>query len=476
MTVSLTGANGLFDSGAWGGLAAMLEDFDALRGGTASARVLAGASLKTRANNLVTNLGVGSPAVAELRNVLNDLENLKTQIANFETQKIIDAARKILIRRVQDDNPQAAKTEAAALKELFRQMTASSASVQASTVTAGAQANIDSPTGNPAIVVSVKDPAGNTLEYALAEDIVFECVQDSYANYNTIPANEELWQISGEAAVDRFSQDWPKGSGGAISQYAVDYTNSYSGSQPNVFYNGGFSTFTTANYPDNWVIAVGAAGTNFFDGAGSGYLGSGALEIRGDGGGTASQIYQPFYTSPSTTAGAGGSPFAPKGKSDIAFAIPMKRSAGLVAGVIALELVNAAGAVIADDAGTNNTTSVAFGDLTTSYAVQKFVYRIPSVLPTGVRFQFRITTAFTNAQSMFMQAGATPPLAIYPGGPRVAVFAGSTRSKKTDKLLVNITVTHGKFQKFLKRVFGVEVLDLRAPTSGSPTVSDTLVT
>ena len=166
------------------------------------------------------------------------------------TQWLQQSAQKLVIQMVKDDNPQADATLTTALKELIRQMTGSSESVDASTVGASASAG-GSNNGNGVCVVTTKRGDGLVNENIIAETVTITCTSDQ-------TEGQEVFTAKGQASVPSLSQDWPKGSGATASITAV---NAASGS-PNLISNGSFEDEDDrANFPDDWELLVGTIGT-----------------------------------------------------------------------------------------------------------------------------------------------------------------------------------------------------------------------
>lgn len=469
MAVTLTGSGGLFKrlGRIWGGMA----DVMAIQGGTATARVLSGALWTTRGTNIEAD-------AAEATAISQYIDGHWTAIASWQSaqgglfSQMKTIAEKIVIEQVNLDTTLPSKTLSVAIKELIRQMESSSDSVNGSTVSIGSQTDVSSPTGNPKIVMTAKNTKGVTLQMIFAEVIRFEVRDDSY---NTATARQEPVDIRGANAYLTTDYRWPGGSGLSTSINLVDAQLNNSGG--NKLHNSDFETFTTTDYPDNWVILTGTVTTNIAA-AGSGYTQSNAVKLIGDGGGTLSKIHQPFNTTASTSAGAGGTPATLKPNTRYAVNLFTKVSSVPAAGVLRVALTDSSNTILNDAAGTANSFTIDLTGETTSYAAHNGVFITPSVMPTGYRLQIGLTTAIDSGKSVHIDDVALAEMTeLYTGGPAVAIFAGATKVVKGDKWTVTITNTMGEVAKWMERFFGMRALGLQLPKhdSAGETVPDSVV-
>jgi len=395
-------------------------------------------------------------------------------------------AQTTVLEMVNDDAVLTSKDLTTAMGELIRQMvgagtfTNADNDVDASTVTVSAAAQTQpANTGNATCVATVRTNKGYTSEYAYAEVLELTVTNDSGLGGT---AGSEPWTIVGEVAEgDKLNWNWPDGSGGSTSGTMVSAAGN--NSLGNCLYNSDFDDFTVANVPDYWGVVVGAAGTNVFSEASVIYrTGGKALKITGDGGGTLTSIMQKFnVTSPTT--GTSGTSYAVKPNTRYLVNCYAKDSgAGLLAGVIKIELLDQAGspAVVADDQGTNNSISIAFSATTASYAAFSGTFVTPKVLPTtGLQLAVRVTTALTTAESMYIDdlAMYEVPDSVYAAGPSVTLFRGSTDVAKGDKW--NVTVSNnyaGELQQAFWALFDLPSMGLQLPsdTGAAETITDAL--
>ena len=157
-------------------------------------------------------------------------------------------AAEVITETVEADNPQDQRDVTVALKELIKQMTADSESVDAPTVSATITADSGN-NGDGVLVVSVKRPDGLTQENAFAEDIRVIVTGDETPETASLSFAGEL------AEGDKLSHNWPQGSGSSGSLTATDAADS-------LLDNGDFDDEDdVANAPDDWIVSVGTIGT-----------------------------------------------------------------------------------------------------------------------------------------------------------------------------------------------------------------------
>lgn len=489
--------NGVFD--LIGSLAASVADVNALRGGAATSDVLSAANLVTRLNTLEGWYGNGS-----LRQIVENVgaySNL-TAFQAAQSAWISNLAQKLSVQTLiamasvdqgQSTNAPAAQLvgtgdPTAALQYIIAQMTAASTSVNSSTPSLGSQTNVGSPTGNPIIVGSTKNPQGAALQYLYPETMTFTCTKDAASGAT---AGQEQLTATGQTAVttggapDVFSQLWPGGSG-ALKNYTLCNAALNNPSGNNLLTNGDFTAFNTS-YPNNWNTIVGVAGTDFLNGGtGNAYTPGGAggsLQIVGDGS-TLPTLRQPFNTAASTVNGAGGTPAVLKGNNVVAVNFWIKTSSAPAAGVLRVALVDSTGAVINDDAGNANSFTQSLTGVSTSFVNVNGVFRLPAninAVSGPISLELKTTTAITAAHSLYIgRLGAVLMAPAYPSGPLFAAFSANTNPTAAgtpDAWTFAVGNTWGVLQKWLFRIFNAQLaaLGIQFPNSGSPTVPDSVV-
>src|SRR6266446_7758532 len=278
MTIPLTGAGSLFVK--LGHVGGRVLDVIALKGGTATARVLSG--IPAGVALLETDYNAGTPEANILDGIYTSVSGFQGAQAGFLTQLQQLAAKTVIDMVALDlgltNYPPATAPVLPALKTLISQM-AGVATVKASVLSVGSQTAVGSPNGNPVIVVSVIGGNGLTEEYAFPDTLTFTCTTDSQRG---AVLGNEIVTVTGKPLVsDVFSHLWPGGSGVNVPLNAVDGSKSNAGG--NLLQNSDFATYTTTDQADNWTYVVGAATTDFFN-AGTAYAtGGGVLKILGTG-------------------------------------------------------------------------------------------------------------------------------------------------------------------------------------------------
>lgn len=497
-------------SGYWwerfGTLLGWTEDLEALQGAATTSNIGSAPQTTTRIANVQTQLGEGTAEydiAAAMQSAADDFQSSQSGLLSAIQQQV----QQLLINMTNKDAALTSLDLTTGLEWLVSAMIADSATINQGTVpAAGAQTAKAGVTvvGDPTFVVSVKDAAGRALQYTFPETLTVTVTSDGQIDSTLL--GSEPFSAAGQNAQDDFlAWDWLKsskyGSGASITGSLVDPNTSNTASTStaggaNVLVNGTFTTATTANVADNWTIATGSAGSSILVTTGSnGYkTGYGALEMVSDGS-TLLSITQSFNTASTTTVGAGGTPFALVSSAvnnfQYAVFVPYKLSAASpAAGVLTIDLIDGGGSTIADDAGTNNSTTVdltAVGD--TNWHVATAVFRMPAGLPTSTPYKLRIyqSTAVTTGKNVYLSGVAMAVMQqLYAGGPYFAGFRGSTdvnaSGKYADAWTFAISYTPGKFQKGLWRYFNPPGLTDQTPgiivpavTSGSATIADTLV-
>lgn len=170
------------------------------------------------------------------------------QSAGAGTQSLLQIfAQQYLTAVVNLDNPQPDNSLTTALKEVIKQMKAQGKTVKSSAVTISAAAG-GSNSGDGVCLTSTKRGDGLVQENTIAETILGVAQTTSKTTG---------FQFLGQAAAQvQLGQDWPLGSGCNKSVTTID------ANVQSIVTNGGFETFTLANIPDGWTVAVGVPGTN----------------------------------------------------------------------------------------------------------------------------------------------------------------------------------------------------------------------
>lgn len=483
MAITLTGTGGI-----WVRLGKI---FQAIR----SANRYSGDGAITSASPDLDALGTSfTEVIAQYASNEQDLmNNLPTQRDGARTalsgwkSALAKLASDTVIEQVHRDVTLVNKTLSAALTELIYQMAGVGGlynpdnDIDASTVsitTAAVSTIKGANTGNAVLVGSVKRPDSRDNELVLAETLDVICTSDNQSNS---AGRAESWSVKGEPSITSLDYRWPDGSG--TSKTLTTVNSDSNNSSGNLLYNSTFNAFTTTNTPDYWGSPlVGAYGTDIFEEATTVYRTSRkALKFTGTGGNPLSSIAQTFgVTTPAV--GTSGTSATLKPNTVYLFNCFIRKSAGLVAGVIEFSLVDGSNTQMTNAAGTDIKSTIAFGTLTTSFASFSGAFVTPNVLPTtGQKFRVRASTALTSGESVYIADLAfTEATNVYNTGtgPYMAMFAGSTNPIIGDAYTATVANNYaGDFQLMCDQVFGINALGLQIPsdTGGTETIADSLI-
>lgn len=431
---------------------------------------------------------------------------LQTYLADFETvstdsgQCALETANRMVFR-FQPGAGQDLNTinDLYTMQAIIALMVAGSVTVQSCTVT-GSVAAYGSNKGNGVMVGTVLRGDGLIQQNAFAEVVNVSCTADSQTG-GVASGNETFTFAGQQAQPDVWAFNWPLGSGAAGTISAVD--GSQSNATGNLLANSGWDNYSgsNANYPDNWVISVGTAGTDVLKSTSTKYdSAAAALELVG---GTTNNItlYQPFNTATNTANGAGGTPTILAPDTLYAWNFWIKADVVPASGVLAISLVDSTGTVINDDQGNANTLSITLSGLTTSFVAHNYTFRTPKQLPTaGYWLRIKATTVIPSGSNIFLDRGALAAMPdpsqgqpttagggqmLYAGGPSVCIFsgsipfaAGSVQGTVPDYFTDTVANNRGgasfgaTFQTFIDRACGMRALGLLLPYSGSPSIAD----
>jgi len=154
------------------------------------------------------------------------------------------------------------------------------------------------------------------------------------------------------------------------------------------------------------------------------------------------------------------------------------------AGALMVELVDGlTGQVINDQQGTPNVLTVTLSGITANFTAQNAFFRTPQVLPALVFIRIRISTAVTSGTTTTIDhCSLVAASSLYTGGPLAAAFSGSAAFAAGNSQIpadsFTVTVTNaqaGSFQTYFDRAFNMKALGVQLPSSGSPTISDSLI-
>ena len=388
------------------------------------------------------------------------------------------AAIKTLMDLADDNFSLKKKTAYQAISELIRQMLADSKTVNGSTVSVGSTAAGSSNVGNGSMVFSevapvldaAKNRPGNLhVQTIKTETLIGRCLHDSTSR--TTPEGSERFHIYGQRKEDRFSNDWPRGSGASIIVPAASpRVNAGRSPSKNILHNSDFEEFTS-NDPDHWTIATGTAGTHIYA-AGAGATQSNALRFVGDGS-TNPKLTQTLRT----TAGSLGQLNTDRPYT-ISFWIKYATAAPSVATRVS---VTSDGSTVYNNGtvGRAMQASIASGSVTTSYTLVTQKCWTPLSIGKNSVVTIDFSGNLANTSQVFIDdiviAEMNP---LGPGLGAVQVIPGTTAFRAGDEYTIAVTNNYeGGIQQYFDRFYDMQKLGLALPgnTAGSENIADTLI-
>lgn len=407
-----------------------------------------------------------------------DLIGTQTQIekstisaAQAPMDSLSGLASPTLTRMVGDSVPALKNDPQSCMTELIRQMGVASATVPACTVTAPSAA-LSTNVGDGVLVITTKRGDGLQQDNIVAESLRLSCTADSYTGGAT-EGSEQFLLAGNSNTAGTWDYDWPLGSGQAVSAVAVSASTDGNLSG-NLLTNGDFEDWSDDAAPelDDWQISGAVWGTSIMQDA-TGYQGDFAVEfVAGLG---ANQIlFQEFGEDTAATP-------QPLNSYIVNF-FARKVSGTITAGILTVELTDAAGAVINDEQGVANSATFDLTTLTTGYAAKNAVFRVPNAPPDEMRIRFRVSTALVGGNVLIDDACFAAVTAAYPGGFGFVVFSGATPFVKNDGW--DVTPTNDRagqlygatWQTLFDRLFGMRGLNQLLPTGATPTLPDSMIT
>jgi len=499
MTIALTGAGGFFTRVGW--FMGTALNVNSIRGGVATSQVAAGANMGTR---VTTNILPAYAAGTALMQVVDGLEGTLASFQAAQASVLSDFAvrcqntlRVMYAADVLGMDANAPLGDFAnvsltdALKVLVSQMVIASASVEEVVSAAGAQTAVGTPVGNPVIVASLFNGQGRQKQLVFPETMYFLCTEDSQSGGAS--EFQEIMTATSELLVsDGLSFLYPIGSGITVTLNCIDGDQDFSSTTGNLLNNSSFVDYTTADYPNNWTILAGSAGTTIFAAPTEEYRDdTGAVRILADAGATLISIAQSFNTAASTIAAAGGTTatLVPNGIYHVNGYV--KVNATPAAGVLQVSLVDGSNAIILNDAGTSQAFTTDLTAVSTSYVNVNGAFQLPKSLPPVIKLRIRTSTAATSGTSVYLSlfsmalAGAvqTSGQGLYAGGPCVTIHSGDTATLNGfvpdtwSMAFTNSYLTSGSglLQGMMDRFFSLRDKGLQFPFDAAPTVADSVI-
>jgi hypothetical protein len=463
--IPITGGGSI--STRWGHVGGYLLDLFAMLGATATTHVTSAAQPQTRDAQLQGDAAAGTADYSAVANLNANIvafqsggQSLIPQLAALFQQYLIDMA--------QTSQPSPQNNLPYAMALLVQQMTIDTHTFNASVPAIGAQTAVGTPVGNPTFVFSLLDCLGRTQQYVFVETLTAVMTSDVQSGAT---AGQEPWRLTGQVAqTNMLSWDWGSAIYGSGTSITGNLTSGVifggSGNFPNLTVNGDFRLFSgaNANYPDNWITVVGAAGTKILNGGATfAYLtGGGSIKFVGDSS-TLTALSQQFNTPNSTINGGGGTTAqlvagAVNHTQYCANVYFKLDSASPAAGVLELSVTDGSNTILVNDAGNNLAITVSLAlTADTNWHTLSLPFALPQVLPAEVRVRLSLSTALTTGTNLYMSNCAVVQMQeLYAGGPSVAGFSGNTNVNASgiapDNWTFAVTNTQGVFQNMIWRV------------------------
>lgn len=372
-------------------------------------------------------------------------------------------------------------------QEIRRQMLAASETVQTCTPAVSAFTAGSTNVGNGTTVSSIKRGDGLTAELILADTGELRCILSGYDKLGV--RNYERFHFVSKTAVDGSHPDWGSTSYGAGANkqfHVIDPTgNNVRGNLLTNGFEAGWADSTSVD-PSGWESTTGTPGTDFQGTTAQAYFGTYSLEFLG-GTGVLTTLEQSFnnYNALYSTSGK------LEGSTQYAVIVRAKADAAPASGAMVVELVNSANSLDGadDDQGVDNTYTIDLTTLTTSWQSFTGVFRTPRDVADGTKIRLRLTTAVPASREVYMDSVAMGKMTeLYPGGPWVAIFAGSTpftsgnENLQRDYFTVTTTNDNGGAAQPRRNFhrLGGALLDLAAnqilwPSTTSETIADSVL-
>ena len=298
----------------------------------------------------------------------------------------------------------------------------------------------------------------------LAETVNARCVKD--ARDGTLVRGNERFMLEGKASVDRLDRRWQDGTSGYGSGARL-MLNSTCGSiegssvrGQNMLSNGGFERDDTQS-PLDWLIATGTAGTTVRLTA-TAARGGQALRLVGDNT-ILHNVYQVMGQGP-----------RPNIKTNTVYIVSayLRGIGGTVnTGTIRFGLRDSSDAEISGASVNLNMVSSPVSDA--SWTHLKGSFTTPLSLGSAVRFAINFTVKLGNQVLAVDEVVLTEAERLYPGGPAVAVVAGTADWELDDRMAAAITKTSSEWQVELDRYLNLAAAGIQFPVATTPTFAST---
>ena len=278
-----------------------------------------------------------------------------------------------------------------------------------------------------------------TDQRLVADVVNVTCVTDQYGGR---AAGAESFSLTGGPAASAYSGLLPQGTGSGASMTVLDGAN--------MVFNGNFEAFTSS-VPNGWTIDVGAGLVS--NETSLVHCGTSALKLSGDGTSATCTLHQALS--------------AVRAYTPYVMGVWLRKSGTVTSGSNLQVCLT----------GTSFTPINLFNadpsSLTTSYVFYSVQVSAQSVVPSDVNVKITWTSAnIAGAAAVVLMDDLVLGSPTSFGNAYYALFCGAADFVVGDTFQVTNTNDHaGVFQAFFSRFYNFAL-----PTSGSPTISDSLAT
>jgi len=406
------------------------------------------------------------PRIAEAGNILNDVRAAaeRTILEMCFTEAIASGATNTMVR----------KDIREALVWLIRQMDADTKTIDGTTITKGALATGASNNGNGKFVYLFDAPhvlLGSTADFPNIRTEILEvrCVEDGVSG--AISRGSEVFEARGQPAYQGLDYRFPGGSGTLmrISTACASVDNGIPGQ--NILHNSDLED-QTSNLPDRFTVSSGTAGTEFLTEttAANVYRGTKSMKLAVTG--STFKIRQRLADFDGTLGRL--TPDRP-----YVLGVAIKKAAGAT-GTFRISVQDSGGTIIgtANDFKLEQTISAT----TTSFVLYTNTVRSPRVIPSEIYLVVETTVAVAVAEAYVDEIIIAEMMPIAPGGPAIAILAGSTDWSVDDNARYQFTNdadagSMGEFARGFDRLFDMygKGLSLPADYAGTENILDSLI-
>lgn len=363
-------------------------------------------------------------------------------------------ANNTAIEQSNRSSPLPSKTTLNALKAVIQDMKDNTQTFNRPTCSASVSAG-SSNAGNAVVAVSLTNNYGDPLDLVHAETLKLTVTADSEAGATL---HQETITVQGEPVKSVWDYQWPAGSGATGSFNITDAATT------TVVTDGSFESWggTGNNTPTHWTAVTGSYGTHILRSS-SAVRGSYSIQLSSTGS-TVTKVKQSITVEPLTVYGIN---------------MWAKVDATDGTGVFRVRLCDGSGTTISDEAGTTNLyTRNVNGQIGTSYTQVQTFFRTPRQLTDETFIEIGYSTAPGSTQLLNIDLLAmVKARQAYSSGPYLCAFSKDDSATRDDYWNVTVTNSLGtsSFVRSLDRLLGMKALNVYFPTSGSPSLADSLI-